>query len=285
MSTYKRMPPATIVVETCNPDDRTHVNTVPLDIPLFGYNLLIIATMMFGVWLLSLAVRDASVVDIFWGLGFVVVAWSSSGLSEVESGRKWLVAGLTSCWGLRLAAHLAWRNLGHPEDPRYRAMRERQGNQFWISSLLTVFGLQGIIMWVVSLPVQAACISSPPLGWLDAIGALTCLTGITWESLADYQLRRFKARPENKGKVLDSGVWRYSRHPNYFGDFLVWWGLFVIAGAGGALWTVVSPLMMSFLLIRVSGVTLLEKSLVDSKPDYVEYIRRTNAFFPGPRKP
>jgi len=239
------------------------------------------------LWLLSLKLRDSSIVDIFWGLGFVIIGWVTfAGAGGVLS-RRLLIASLTTVWGVRLSLYLAWRNLGKGEDPRYVAMRARHGDKWPLRSLFIVFVLQGALMFLVSLPIQVAqqAPTPPALGPLDALGAVLVLLGVGIESLGDLQLARFKAQPDNRGKVMDQGLWRYTRHPNYFGDFVVWWGLYVIAlGTLSAWWTVVGPLLMSLLLMRVSGVTLLEKSL-KRRPGYDEYIRRTSAFFPRPPRP
>jgi len=247
---------------------------------IFVLTALTLAGAMFVMWLVSLAVKDSSIVDIFWGPGFVIVAWVVA-LQVGGSPRGALAAGLVTAWGARLAAYLAWRNLGKGEDPRYQAMRRARGSSWWWKSLFIVFVLQGVLMWVVSLPLQAAISGGGALGTLDALATLVFAAGLLFESVGDWQLARFKARPEHKGRVMDQGLWRYTRHPNYFGDFLVWWGLYGLALAAGAWWTVVSPLVMSFLLLRVSGVTLLEKAM-SAKPGYEEYVRRTSPFFPRP---
>ncbi len=245
----------------------------------------VLACCLSGLWLLSVRLADSSIVDIFWGLGFVIVAWvtcaTSSGLLE----RRLLLSGLTTLWGLRLSVYLAMRNLGHGEDARYTAMRKRQGPSWWWKSLFIVFALQGVLLFVVSLPVQLAQHApGPALGAFDVIGGLLVLTGVFFESLGDWQLARFKSRPENKGQIMTRGLWHYTRHPNYFGDFVVWWGLYVIACATGtAWWTIVGPVVMSILLMRVSGVTLLEKTM-SQRPGYAEYAARTSAFFPRPPK-
>jgi len=244
-----------------------------------------VAALMVAVWLLSLALRDASIVDIAWGLGFVVVAWVTFAVADGAGARQALLAGLASAWGLRLAAYLARRNLGKGEDFRYRAMRARHGSRFPIVSLYLVFGLQGLLMWTVSLPLQAGQADATPdhLTALDAAGVAAWAVGFAFESIGDRQLARFKADPANAGRVMDRGLWRYTRHPNYFGDFMVWWGLYAIALAtGSAWWTVVGPVVMSVLLIRVSGAALLERSLRSRRPGYEAYVRRTSAFFPRP---
>ncbi len=251
---------------------------------LFAESLGLVMGLVLLLWLLSLALRDASVVDIFWGLGFVAIAWFSGLLSDADTWRKWLVVALTTVWGLRLAGYLAWRNLGKGEDFRYQAMRDKHQSNFWWVSLLTVFGLQGVVMWIVSFPIQSSTQATNPLGLLDLGGVLLWCIGLAFEAIGDLQLAIFKSDSKHQGQVLDRGLWRYTRHPNYFGDFLVWWGLFLLAAGGGGWWTIVSPLLMSLLLMKVSGVTLLEKTLVKSRPGYQEYADRTNAFFPGPPK-
>ncbi len=243
-----------------------------------------IATLMLALWAVSLWRCDVSIVDIFWGLGFVLVAWSTC-LAVPEDGvRSWILTGLTTAWGLRLAGYLAWRNHGQPEDYRYRAMREAYGVRFRWVSLWLVFGLQGGLMWTVAMPLQVGQSSAAAWSWLDAAGIVIWTTGLMFESVGDLQLARFKSDPAHRGQVLDRGLWRYTRHPNYFGDFLVWWGLYLIAAAGGAWWTVFSPALMTVLLLRVSGVTLLEKSLKSRTAGYEDYVRRTRPFFPWPPK-
>jgi steroid 5-alpha reductase family enzyme len=238
-----------------------------------------VVALMLIVWAISLVIKDASIVDIAWGLGFVLIAWIVWSRRGPDS-RLLLSAVLTTVWGLRLSGYLAWRNLGKGEDYRYEVMRRRYGQQFWLVSLFLVFGLQGVLMWIVSLPVQAA--SGQIFGLLDVTGIGLWIAGLTFETVGDFQLARFKADPANKDKVLDTGLWRYTRHPNYFGDFLVWWGLYLIALAGGGWWTAIGPLVMTALLIRYSGAGLLEKTIGRRRPGYAEYVQRTNAFFPGP---
>jgi steroid 5-alpha reductase family enzyme len=243
------------------------------------------------LWLISLAARDASVVDIFWGPGFVLVAWAvfawvgAHDLPDGGQARRWLLVSLVTVWGLRLGGYLALRNLGKGEDYRYVAMRQKAGGRFWIISLFKVFLLQALLLWVVSLPIQVGQLPSAPdgLGPLAIAGAAVWAVGVFFEALGDAQLARFKADRANKGKVMDRGLWRYTRHPNYFGDFMVWWGIYLVALEGkGTWWSVVGPLLMSFLLLRVSGVAMLEKTITGRRPGYAEYIRRTSAFFPRP---
>ncbi len=241
---------------------------------------------MLALWFLSIGLRNASIVDPFWGTGFVLIAWTAWALHAPTHARVLLLVVLTTIWGLRLSLFLLWRNWGHGEDRRYGAMRSKHGDRFWWVSLFTVFLLQAAILWWVSLPLQAAAITSAavPFNWLDLLGIALWSAGIVFETVGDWQLARFKSKESNRGKVLDTGLWRYTRHPNYFGDFCVWWGIFLIAASGGAWWTVGSPLAMSFLLMKLSGVPLLERGLVERRPQYAQYQARTNAFFPGPRR-
>lgn len=241
---------------------------------------------MLVLWLVSVARRDASVADVFWGAGFVLVAWTALAMNAPAPGRVWLATLLTSVWGLRLALHLGSRNWAahakHGEDRRYAAMRAHHGDRFWWVSLFTVFLLQGLLLWFVALPLQVAAVAKGASGFglLDAAGSVLWATGFLFESVGDWQLARFKAEPRNAGKVMDRGLWRYTRHPNYFGDFCVWWGLYLLCTAGGAGWTILSPALMAFLLMRVSGVTLLESDIRDRRPDYAAYQARTSSFFP-----
>ncbi len=245
----------------------------------------VIAALMLCTWLLSVLLRDASVVDIAWGLGFVLVAWVAFALADGSTERKALVVALTTLWGLRLTVHLAWRKRRDTEeDFRYRAMRKRHGERFAIRSLFLVFGLQGLAMWTVSLPVQAAQVPGSPSGLaaLDFLGIGVWCIGMLFETVGDLQLARFRADPASHGKVMDRGLWRYTRHPNYFGDFCVWWGLYALAAAtGDAWWAVVGPLTMSFALLRLSGVPMMEQHL-KRRAGHEDYVRRTSAFFPRP---
>ena len=257
-----------------------------MDAPtLFASALALCAAAMLALWLVSLALRDASIVDIFWGPGFALVAIAGGWLGAGgDPARRALATGLVVLWGLRLGAYLAWRNAGRGEDPRYQAMRRRWGSRFPLASLFTVFGLQCLLLWFVSLPVQAVHVSSGgPLGALDAAGAALALVGLLFEAVGDFQLARFRADPVNANRVMDRGLWRYTRHPNYFGDCCVWWGLYAIAAATPlGVWTVLSPIAMTWLLLRVSGVALLERSIGKRRPDYARYVARTSAFVPRP---
>ena len=246
---------------------------------------LIVAVFVTALWLVSLQLRDSSIVDSFWGLGVVAVAAGVAGAASAGlSPRAWLLAGLVAVWGLRLSHYIFWRNKGKGEDYRYRAWRQAAGASWWWRSYFKVFALQGVIMWLVAAPIVAVMggLSPRPLNWLDALGVAVWLVGFVFEAAGDWQLSRFKADPANKGRLFTGGVWRYTRHPNYFGDAAIWWGHYLVAAASGAWWTVFSPALMTFLLVRVSGVSMLEPALRDSKPGYREYMASTSAFFPLP---
>lgn len=238
---------------------------------------------MLALWCLSLPLRNASIVDVWWGPGFALLAVASFALGQGHG----LATALTVVWGLRLGVHLFLRNRGHGEDPRYQAMRGHHGARFpWIS-LFTVFALQGALMWFVSLPVQVANhVGGGKLGAAGALGLAVFAVGLFFETVGDLQLARFKADPANAGRVMDRGLWRYTRHPNYFGDACAWWGIWLVcAGTPGAVWTIASPALMTFLLLRVSGVALLERSIGRRRPEYADYQRRTSAFLPRPPRP
>jgi len=243
-----------------------------------------IVVLMLGTWLLSLVWRDASIVDPVWPLGFVVVAWVTLTVADGNPTRQWVLVGMTTIWGLRLSGYLAWRKHGAPEDPRYQAMRRHWGERFPLMSLLTVFALQGTLMWIVSLPVQLGQVrDTPDLGVLAFVGIALWIVGVTFETVGDAQLARFKSDPASKGQVMDRGLWRYTRHPNYFGDTCVWWGIALVAAETGiGAIGIVGAVVMTVLLVRVSGVPMLERSMAKRRPGYAEYVRRTSAFIPRP---
>jgi steroid 5-alpha reductase family enzyme len=238
-------------------------------------------------WLLSVRLRDVSIVDVMWGPGFLLVAAVAVALGSGDGARKLLVLSLVGIWGLRLARHIFARNYprhgGKGEDYRYRAIRERQGARFVWLSAFTVFGLQGVLLLFIAMPLMAA-VASPgaaALGPFDLAGAALFVAGFLCEAVGDMQLARFKADPANRGRVCDVGLWRFSRHPNYFGDALLWWGFFLLACAVPGGWrTIASPIVMTVLLLKVSGVALLERGLAASKPGYADYVARTSAFVP-----
>ena len=256
---------------------------------MFDLNALILclaAILMLAVvtWLLSLAKSDVSIVDSAWsGLILLAALVYATTLPQTGPRAAWVLA-LAALWSARLAGYITWRNWGEPEDRRYREIRARNQPNFEWKSLYLVFGLQGVLAWIVSSSLLAALASPRPLNLLDAFGVVLIVFGFAFETIGDWQLARFKGDPANRGKVMDSGLWRYTRHPNYFGEFCVWWGFYLAALAGGGWWSVVSPLLMSVLLLKVSGVTLLEKDIGERRPAYRDYISRTSAFFPGPRR-
>jgi len=237
---------------------------------------------MLILWFVSLIIKNSSIVDIFWGFGFVVAAWIAFLLTPGDHDlRDWLLVMLVTIWGLRLTFHVFRRNVGKGEDFRYARWRQESGDQWWWRSLFKVNLLQGLILWVVATPLTAAQLPmySNSLNTLDYFGAGLWAFGFFFEAVGDAQLAKFRSDPENKGKVLQRGVWRLTRHPNYFGDAAQWWGFYLIAAASGAWWTVISPVLMTYLLVRVSGVAMLEKTLRE-KPGYQDYVDRTSAFIP-----
>ncbi len=243
-----------------------------------------ILALAFATWLVSLLKRDVSIVDSVWSL-LILSAGLVYGVSLHASGpRASLVLVLLLLWALRLAIYITWRNWGEAEDHRYVAIRARNQPHYEFKSLYLVFGLQGGLAAIVSLSLLAALASPRSLNALDVAGVALCLAGIGFETIGDWQLARFKADAANHARVMDRGLWRYTRHPNYFGEFCVWWGFFLIALAGGGWWAIVSPALMSVLLMKVSGMTLLEKDIGERRPQYRDYKERTNAFFPGPRR-
>ena len=251
---------------------------------VFGFSALAIVVLMFGMWVLSVVLSDVSIVDLVWGLAFVIVAHVARAVGDPNA-RVDLLTALVTIWGFRLSGYLLWRNWGTGEDKRYVAMRKHFGDKFWWFSLIQTFGLQGALVLIVSLPVQlTAAGEDVALGWVAWLGAAIWLVGFTFETVGDAQLARFKAKPENEGQVMDRGLWRYTRHPNYFGDFTVWWGLFLVSLAAGGWWGIVGPIVMSVFLLRVSGVTMLERTITKRRPGYADYIARTSTFFPWPPK-
>jgi len=232
------------------------------------------------VWILSLLLKDSSIMDIFWGPGFIITAVGYYLQADGLVTRKILLLILVLIWGLRLAIHIAVRNLGKPEDARYNAWRKEAGEKWWWLSYFRVFMLQGVILWIISTPLLAAQQNMHSLNVFDYIGILLWLIGFSFESVGDWQLMKFKRNPDNKGKVFKSGLWSMSRHPNYFGEAVLWWGFYLIAVGAGGWFTVFSPVIMTYLLLRVSGVAMLDKLMLKTKPEYAEYIKSTPAFFP-----
>jgi steroid 5-alpha reductase family enzyme len=256
-------------------------------IQLYLETLLVILIMMTLLWIVSIKLKNVSIVDLFWGFGFVVAGVVYFLKADGLEARKILVMIMVAVWGLRLSIYLAWRNWDKGEDYRYQKFRRDYGeNRYWWISYFQVFLLQGILMWLISAPLLGAQFHGKETGlnWLDAAGILFWLIGITFEAGGDLQLARFKSNPVNKGKVMDTGFWRYTRHPNYFGDASVWWGYALLSIAAGSYLPVLGSILMTALIIKVSGVALLEKNLKSTKPQYAEYVRKTSAFIPWFRK-
>lgn len=254
-----------------------------MDLAVTGWAALGVALLMSCFWLVSLPLRNASIADIAWGLAFVVVAWVAVLAGDGSGASIFLAVGVT-IWGVRLAGYIAWRNRGHGEDRRYVAMRAKRPGSFWLWSLFGVFLLQGLLALVISIPVQSlGAAGDASIGVLSVVGALVFLIGLFFEVVGDAQLASFKADPDNRGKVMDRGLWRFTRHPNYFGDALLWWGIWLFAvGSGAAWWTFPGPVVMTFFLLRVSGVAMLESDISERRPAYAEYIQRTSSFIPRP---
>jgi steroid 5-alpha reductase family enzyme len=254
---------------------------------LWLLNLGVALGAMLLLWLASLVLRDASIVDVWWGPGFALLACVDLAVTGLHP-RRVLLAALVSLWGLRLGGYLLWRNHGKGEDPRYAAMRRHHGARFPLVSLATVFALQGVLQTVVSLPVALAMARPGPasFGALDALGAALFALGLFFEAVGDAQLARFRADPANAGRVMERGLWGWTRHPNYFGDCCVWWGLATIALAAPLGWAgLPGPAVMTVLLLRVSGVALLERTIARRRPGYADYAARVPAFFPRPPRP
>ncbi|MEZ4998316.1 MAG: DUF1295 domain-containing protein [Bacteroidales bacterium] len=252
-------------------------------ITLFLQASLLIWALVTLLWLWSVLIRNASIIDIFWGFGFVAVnAFYVFGTGDLNP-RKILILFLVTVWGLRLAIYLAIRNIGKGEDFRYRQFRSNYGaRRYWWVSYFQTFLLQGFLIMIVSLPLLGISSSTHPgnLNLLDFLGIIVWLTGFMFEAGGDYQLWRFRRNPDNKGKVLDTGFWKYTRHPNYFGDSAVWWAYALFSIAAGSYWQVAGSVIMTMLIIRVSGVAMLEKTLKTTKPEYRDYILKTSSFFP-----
>jgi len=245
--------------------------------------LAVIMVMMTLLWIVSVIIRNVSIVDLFWGFGFVVAAWFYFLNGEGNETRKLIVSILVSVWGLRLSAYITWRNYGKGEDFRYRQFRKNYGeNRYWWISFFQTFLLQGILMWLISAPLLGAQNfgGEKPVNVLDLLGIFFWITGFVFEAGGDWQLKTFKADPVNKGKVLDTGFWRYTRHPNYFGDSSIWWGYGFFCLAAGSWLPALGSLLMTLLIIKISGVAMLEKSLKEQKPQYRDYIEKTSAFIP-----
>ncbi|SDM36694.1 Steroid 5-alpha reductase family enzyme [Lentzea albidocapillata subsp. violacea] len=250
----------------------------------FLISLVVVLVLLSGLFLYADSRKRYDLIDSVWGPGFAVIAVLTLLFAEGEPTRQWVVTALTVVWGLRLGVHLHSRNRGKDEDPRYQDMlRRAKGNPRL--RMYRVYLLQAVMMWIVSLPVQAAQHLSAPFGVLDWVGTGVWMVGFVFEAVGDWQLSRFRADPANKGAVMDRGLWRYTRHPNYFGDSVVWWGLYLFAlHSWLAALTIIGPVIMTWLLLKGTGKPLLEKDIVSRRPGYAEYVRRTSGFFPLPPK-
>lgn len=240
------------------------------------------AALMLLAWVLSLVLRNVGIVDVFWGLAIAGAGLTYFAMAPATGARGALAAILATLWAARLATHILWRGWGKPEDRRYREIRARNEPGFTLKSLYLVFGLQAVLAWLVAMPLLGAVASTGPITSLDRFGTLLWCFGFVFEVIADFQLARFQARRGIEKGVMDQGLWRFSRHPNYFGEFCLWWGLGLIALAGGAWWGLLGPALLTFFLLKVSGVALTEKDIADRRPEYRAYMQRTSAFFPRP---
>lgn len=252
-------------------------------IELFFQATMIIIVLVTLLWIWSILIKNVSIVDIFWGFGFVVINTFYVFMSGELSARKTVILTLVTLWGLRLTLYLALRNIGKGEDYRYQEFRREYGvERYWWFSFFQVFLLQGVLMMIISVTLLGISggDQSGDLVLLDYLAIAVWLVGFAFEAGGDYQLSRFKRKAANKGKVLDTGFWKFTRHPNYFGDAAVWWAYGLFSIAAGSYWQIIGAVIMTVLIIRVSGVSLLERTLKESKPQYKDYIRKTNSFFP-----
>lgn len=248
---------------------------------LYGQAFLVILLIATAFWVVSLIRNDVSIVDSLWSLMFLAMLALYGLMSDAIGARGWLILTMVAVWAIRLSAFISIRNHGKPEDHRYQTIRKNNEPNFRFKSLYIVFWLQAGLAGFIAMPLLVAASGDSPLGWLDALGVFLWAFGMYFEVVGDQQLKAFRADSNNQGKVLDTGLWGLSRHPNYFGEFTLWWGYYCLALAAGGWWTIVSPLLMSVLLLKVSGVALLESDIEERRPDYARYIKNTNAFFPG----
>lgn len=246
--------------------------------------LLTISLFALAGWIFSLVRDDVTHVDSMWSLFLGMSAFSYTLYFYHLPARTILILVLVTIWAIRLSAYLTWRNWGKQEDHRYAEIRNHNAPFFWLKSIYIIFGLQAVLAWIISLPLFVGVSSTLPLNIFDYMGAGLVVFGIAYESIADWQLSKFKANQKNAGKVLNTGLWRHTRHPNYFGECCVWWGFYFIALATGGWWSIASPLIMTFLLLKFSGVVLLEKDITHRRPEYAQYIKHTSAFIPLPKK-
>jgi steroid 5-alpha reductase family enzyme len=243
--------------------------------------LLVAATI---TWLVSLPLRNVAIVDSLWSLMFFAAGVVYALGADPRAPRLALVLWLLAIWAARLSFHITVRSIGKGEDRRYQAIRARNQPRFAFKSLYLVFWLQALLAWFISLPLLGAFASNTPLGWLDYLGVSLWVAGFIFEAGGDWQLSRFKKNPGNADAVMNRGLWRYTRHPNYFGEFCIWWGFWLMAVSAGGWWSLPGPALLTLMLLRVSGVSLLEKDIGNRRPQYADYVLKTNAFFPGPTR-
>ena len=235
-------------------------------------------------WVGSVLKRDVSIVDGVWALMLLAAAAVYATGAEFHTGRTTLILTLVVLWAVRLSSHIIHRNWGEPEDRRYQDIRLKYEPNFALKSLGLIFWFQAGLAWIISMPLWPALTVPVEAGFFDGLAVTVWTVGMIFEGVGDWQLSRFKADPKNHGKVMDHGLWRFTRHPNYFGECLIWWGFSLFALSAGAWWTFAGPLLLTYMLLKFSGVTLLEETIVDRRPAYRAYIARTNAFIPGPPK-
>lgn len=250
-------------------------------ISLYLDALTIIVLLAVMTWLYSVYRADVSIVDSLWSLMFLAAGFIYLANSADATPRALLVFCLLALWALRLSIYLTLRNHGQPEDRRYREIRRNNEPNFAFKSLYIIFGLQGLLAWVISVPLLFALSSGRDFHWLDLPAILLWLTGFVFEAIADWQLYRHKKQSSDESEVLKSGLWAYTRHPNYFGEFCIWWSFYLFALPAGGVFTLYAPSLMTILLLKVSGVVMMEKNIGERRPGYREYIENTNAFFPG----
>jgi steroid 5-alpha reductase family enzyme len=255
-----------------------------MDVQVYFTALALILGVGVAAWVVSVVIRNVAFVDSLWSLFFLIAAVVFAADAAPLSARGLLVTSLVAIWALRLSIYITARNWGEPEDYRYQKIRANNEPGFAFKSIYIVFGLQGVLAWVIAMPLMPAIMNSGGIGPIEVLATVLWMVGFVFEAGGDYQLAKFKRDESNQGKVLNTGLWRYTRHPNYFGDFCVWWAFYLFAFAAGGWWTLLSPLLMSFLLLKVSGVAMLEKTISSRRPEYADYIRKTNAFFPGAPK-
>ena len=251
------------------------------DIEIFSYTLGVMFTLAVALWIVSRIKHDVGIVDSFWSLmilaaGLCFLLFTNTAITD----KHIIITLLLAAWAIRLSAHITWRNWGQEEDSRYQEIRKNNEPNFEFKSLYIVFLLQAFLALIVALPLMSIYASDSAISTLDYIALALWTFGMFFEAVSDMQLARFKASDNNRGKVLNTGLWRYSRHPNYFGEFCIWWAFFLFAVASGHWWSIVSPLLVSVLLLKISGVSLLESTITERRPKYAEYRETTNAFFP-----